>query len=328
MLCQAIRSALDQTYDNIEVVISDNASDDGTSDAVRAIGDPRIRYFRNDTNLGGASNLERCVHLAQGDLFSWLQDDDLLLKGFVAAAVDALSATNASCCMAACFETSTPSSLSGAMVFGTTMSLDWPAARSTSLPLGLALPLAIFESSGIPPAMAFRTDAIRRIVGDFCHTNYPLYAERILIVLLAASDRVVIVPMVGGIFRLHPGQYSRAMLVHTASSRAQYEAFVGALEDVRNAKGLALDDFREFLAEAPNKVVERFYLFSSRRRSSVRLFHDVQKIVRAEYRSRDVGAPRYRIWRFCQDLAPPLLVRLLVGPIQKVAKWLGIRLVV
>ena len=328
MLSQALHSALKQTYGNIEIIVSDNASTDGTAEMVANFRDGRIRYFRNDTNRGPAANWEQCVHLARGEYFSWLQDDDLLLKDFVGAAVATLTSANAACCIAACYETSTPASLSGASVFGTAMMLDWSAARPVSLPLTLALPLAIFESSGIPPAMAFRTTAVRRIGRDWCYTNYPLYAERMPIVLFAASGGVVFMPMVGGIFRLHPGQYSRAMLFHTAPSRAQYEAFLMALEDIRNVSRVTLDDFAQFLTEAPDKVVERFYLASSRRRSNVRFFHDVKKIVRQEYKSRHVGATKYRIWRLCQDLAPPLLVRGLVGPIQRVAKWLGIRLVI
>ena len=225
LLYQAIRSALLQTYRNIEVVVSDNSSDDESAKMIQNINDSRIRYFRNDSNLGAAANWERCVHLADGDFFSWLQDDDLLLPHFASDAVAAMAATGASCALAACLQTSTPSSLAGASLFGTALTMDWCSGQPLPLPLSLALPLALVESSGIPPAMAFRVEAIRRIAHDVLWNGYPLYAERMPIVRCAALGSVVIVPAVCGIYRSHPGQYSRALLCDATSARQQYQSY-------------------------------------------------------------------------------------------------------
>ena len=85
MLMSAIASALGQSYSNIEVIVSDNASDDGTQEAVAAIGDSRIRYQRNHRNVGPSANFIKSIESASGTYCSWLQDDDLLLTDFVAS---------------------------------------------------------------------------------------------------------------------------------------------------------------------------------------------------------------------------------------------------
>jgi glycosyltransferase involved in cell wall biosynthesis len=321
-LCQAIRSALRQTYANIEVVVSDNASTDGTKDAVTAFQDDRIRYFCNDYNLGGAANWERCAELAHGEICSWLQDDDLFLPGFVSAAVDSLASSEAVCCVAACLQTSTPASLAGASVFGSVMMLDWCNGSPVPLPLSLALPLAIFESTGIPPAMAFRTHALRRMLTDVCHTEYPLYAERMLIVRCATLGSVVMLPMIGGIYRSHPDQYSRAMLRQTSSAAKQYKSFVTALQEIKRHHHVSIDPFVAFLADAPDGVVEQFYLFANSIRLSLPYFDEVRSVVIREYKSRNLNTWNRRLWRVASDLTPALLARTFSGPIERLRRRL------
>jgi glycosyltransferase involved in cell wall biosynthesis len=77
---QALDSALRQDYPALEVVISDNASTDGTAAISRryAERDPRIRYHRNPENVGAGANFTNVVRLASGRYFTWLAHDDLL----------------------------------------------------------------------------------------------------------------------------------------------------------------------------------------------------------------------------------------------------------
>lgn len=81
MLVEAVRSALAQTWPDLEVLVSDNASDDGTEAAMAPFrADPRFRYHRNATNLGMVGNWRGAVvEQATGDWFVILSDDDLLL---------------------------------------------------------------------------------------------------------------------------------------------------------------------------------------------------------------------------------------------------------
>jgi len=80
---RSIKQALDalraQTYDNLELVISDNASTDATDEICReyVAKDRRIKYFRNPVNVGLYENFRRVVTLATGEYFMWAAADDL-----------------------------------------------------------------------------------------------------------------------------------------------------------------------------------------------------------------------------------------------------------
>jgi glycosyltransferase involved in cell wall biosynthesis len=77
-LREAIHSALNQTYRNIEVIVSDNCSDDCTGAVVRGFADPRLRYFRQEVNMGMVPNWNFCLKHAEGEFFVLLSDDDVL----------------------------------------------------------------------------------------------------------------------------------------------------------------------------------------------------------------------------------------------------------
>jgi glycosyltransferase involved in cell wall biosynthesis len=79
MLRDAIESVLQQTYDDFELIISDNASDDATESVVRSFDDSRIRYVKNDHNIGSRENWRRCFALAKGEYMAIFPDDDLML---------------------------------------------------------------------------------------------------------------------------------------------------------------------------------------------------------------------------------------------------------
>jgi len=94
LLPQAIESLLTQKYDDFEVVISDNASVDGTPElcAAYAAQDRRIRYVRNERNLGSIPNFNKLVGLARGEYFKWAAHDDWCEPEFVGRCVEGLDA--------------------------------------------------------------------------------------------------------------------------------------------------------------------------------------------------------------------------------------------
>ena len=83
----ALRGLQAQTWPHLEILISDNASTDGTEALCRrfAAEDPRIRYVRQPENLGAAGNFEFLAHAARGELFAWCAHDDLRMPDFVTA---------------------------------------------------------------------------------------------------------------------------------------------------------------------------------------------------------------------------------------------------
>ena len=77
-LREAVDSVLGQTYVNLELVISDNASTDATEAICReyAARDPRVRYHRAERNRGAVWNFNRAFELARGEFFMWQAFDD------------------------------------------------------------------------------------------------------------------------------------------------------------------------------------------------------------------------------------------------------------
>jgi len=73
----AIRSALEQTERDIEVIVFDDASTDDTPGVVASFGDPRLRGFRQARNVGIARNRNSCLSVARGRYLAWLDGDDI-----------------------------------------------------------------------------------------------------------------------------------------------------------------------------------------------------------------------------------------------------------
>lgn len=79
LLQRAISSVLAQTYKNLEIIISDNNSSDGTRDFLRSLRDTRIKVLYNENNIGMVANWDNCLNNAQGEYFLLMSDDDALL---------------------------------------------------------------------------------------------------------------------------------------------------------------------------------------------------------------------------------------------------------
>lgn len=79
-IADAIQSALNQTYADFELLISDDCSTDLTADIVREFmrRDDRIHYWRNDSRLGLFPNYNECMSQCKGDLIKPFAQDDLL----------------------------------------------------------------------------------------------------------------------------------------------------------------------------------------------------------------------------------------------------------
>ena len=92
----AISSVLAQTFDDLELVISDNASTDRTAEICQdyAARDSRVRYFRNPQNLGAAPNYNRAFSHARGRYFKWLAHDDRITPTYLAKTVRVLEERN------------------------------------------------------------------------------------------------------------------------------------------------------------------------------------------------------------------------------------------
>jgi glycosyltransferase involved in cell wall biosynthesis len=91
-LQQSLDSLLAQTYSNFVLVISDNASTDGTAEICRrcAASDSRVRYHRNDVNIGLPGNFNRVFQLCTTKYLKWATADDLWAPTFLERAFEVM----------------------------------------------------------------------------------------------------------------------------------------------------------------------------------------------------------------------------------------------
>lgn len=76
-IAESIKSVIDQTYVNWELIIVDDCSSDNTDDVVASFKDDRIKYLKNEKNCGAALTRNRALREAQGEWISFLDSDDL-----------------------------------------------------------------------------------------------------------------------------------------------------------------------------------------------------------------------------------------------------------
>ncbi|MCZ7530361.1 MAG: glycosyltransferase family 2 protein [Acidimicrobiia bacterium] len=87
---QSIASVLDQSFEHLVLHVSDDASTDDTPDVVASFADPRLSYTRQAENIGMLGNFNAGIEVVDTEYVAILNDDDLLLPGGLAAAVNAL----------------------------------------------------------------------------------------------------------------------------------------------------------------------------------------------------------------------------------------------
>lgn len=84
-----IQSILNQTYQNLEIIIVDNTSTDDTLALLRKYKDPRIKIYKNSKNIGAEKNWSRCIELANGEYIAIFHADDLYKQDIVEKQVQA-----------------------------------------------------------------------------------------------------------------------------------------------------------------------------------------------------------------------------------------------
>jgi glycosyltransferase involved in cell wall biosynthesis len=89
---QALQSLLSQSVEDFELIISDNASTDRTGEICLAYAakDPRVRYYRMETNLGSVANFNHVFRLSNAPYFFWASGHDIRHETFIARCVEIL----------------------------------------------------------------------------------------------------------------------------------------------------------------------------------------------------------------------------------------------
>ena len=131
-----VRSVLAQDHSDLELVISDNASTDGTEDLCRslAVEDPRIVYHRNPVNVGLLNNFVGALRLGRGEFFRWVGDDDWLAPNCVSRGLDVFAADPGLMLVTSQVDYTAPDGVTSTMPYdGTAFRSDDPVVRLTEM---------------------------------------------------------------------------------------------------------------------------------------------------------------------------------------------------
>lgn len=196
LLEPCVESALRQTFGDIEVVVSDNASTDGTWDLCRMLArrDPRVRVFRNASNLGPVANWRACVTRARAPLVKLLFSDDTLMPTYLEKTAPLLDDPSVGL-------VSTAADVSGRIAY------RWRDGRCSSL----AYVAGLMRNGQLPVspcAALLRTDDLRRNLVEF--GRHGIGPDLFLLLRTARAYRCAAhlsEPLV--FFRDHPGSLSR-----------------------------------------------------------------------------------------------------------------------
>ncbi|MEP6953156.1 MAG: glycosyltransferase family A protein [Solirubrobacteraceae bacterium] len=148
---EVVASALGQREVAVEVIVVDDASDDDTARRLSAIGDPRLRVLRNETNLGVSGARNRGIEAARGLWIAFLDDDDLWAPNKLRTQLDAAGGVAA------------------ALVYTAALAVDEHRRVRRTLPAPddqtIRAELLGGNRIGSPSCAMVRADALRRVGG-------------------------------------------------------------------------------------------------------------------------------------------------------------------
>jgi glycosyltransferase involved in cell wall biosynthesis len=241
LLKRAVASARAQTERRIEILISDNASGDGTADLARDLAkeEPRLRYVRNAQNIGMVGNWNRCLAEARAPLISLLSDDDTLAPCAVETCLEALSRHPAA---VICFGANLHCRDSGEWV-----NRNRPFRRERLLSPAEAH-CAIWTRNCFQLTHAiFRADVARQVGGFAAEVGW--CADTHFELRMAARGPILFSPVELGTYYLHPGQLSGSDVARVYRwQRLLVDRIMNEVRDVPELKSLRPLAERGYLA--------------------------------------------------------------------------------
>ena len=186
---ECLSSLVAQPREDVEIVISDNASTDTTEEICRsfAASDNRVVYLRHEENRGAAWNYNECVRESRGEFFSWTAHDDLRSPDFVDVSLTAFAEVGPDYAVVA--SGSEFIDHLGATIGPDTDTMparsNWPFVR-----LGTALAHVNFAA---PVFGMIRRDMLdkTRLIGPFVASDYVLICELAMLGKIAEVDEVL-----------------------------------------------------------------------------------------------------------------------------------------
>jgi glycosyltransferase involved in cell wall biosynthesis len=272
-----LENLLAQTFDDFELIISDNASTDDTETLCRAFAarDPRIRYHRQATNVGANPNYNAVRRLGRAAYFKWASANDLCEPSFLEECVAVLDARPD---VALAYSETTLIGEDGALVGHYDDPLDAagddPAQRFIDVLYDMRMNNAfngVFRADGLA-----RAGEIRRYFGS----DLPLMAA------VALTGRLHRIPVQLFHRRVGPNSYTTERLAKGAAHEYGY--------DEANVVAKQLGDYLRIILSAPMPVKRRMRLlralvrqsYSLRRRLGGELLMPFRRLIQDAKRQR------------------------------------------
>jgi glycosyltransferase involved in cell wall biosynthesis len=209
-LRQAVASVRAQSWPDWRLTVIDDAYPDrAPGRAVQAIDDPRVRYLRNEANLGITGNFRRSVELARADWLTVMGCDDLLAPNYVATVARAVQhypqADIVQVGVQAVDQEGRPRT---GLVDWVKLSLLAPRGPAPTVLAGQAAAISLLRGDWLYwPSLAFRRESVKRF--DF-RDEFPVIQDLALIVdMVLGGATLVYYPQIAFRYRRHGGSASQ-----------------------------------------------------------------------------------------------------------------------
>lgn len=200
-LSSCLASALNQTYQNIEIIVSDNCSTDDTGSLMQNYTDERLRYIRHPDNIGAVNNFNFCLREAKGSYFLLLHDDDLIDDDFVECCIKASAGNDY-----------------GVIRTGTRIIDEAGNVTSEAPNLCTGSSMEAFCESWFSDKSAmylcstlYNTERLRS-VGGF-HSRKNVFFDALVVLLIASEYPVLNIEAIKATFRKHAGELTFSVTV-------------------------------------------------------------------------------------------------------------------
>ncbi len=311
-LKQSLSAALSQSYANLQVLICDNASTDGTEAFIKTLRDSRITYHRHTQNIGAQRNFASAVDMASGEYFSWLQDDDLITTDFACRATEVLQSFNANLYLGSAYYSTTTTSMHFPKVYCPPCVLDWMGKTPSVISTEEIFGLSYLTSVAIPPVIAFRTKSLRKYGTSINSESFPLFAERTILCDMSLSGTVVADPVCCGLFRQHNAQSSQVWTSERGRYRKEWTAAATYIDKLAEDTDLAHSDkLEECFMLVPEPTLENWALEVANWPTGLCKATEVKHLIIGANHRRNVSdfSRNSVLRRIANDVTPPFIKR-------------------
>ncbi|MCC6730585.1 MAG: glycosyltransferase [Chthonomonadales bacterium] len=276
---ETIQSVLNQEYPNLEYMIIDGGSTDGSVDIIRRLED-RLAWWVSEKDRGQAHAINKGLERATGDVFAFLNSDDLYTAGALRR-------------VGAAFRENPP-----ALLYGKCRYVDAEGAPMDEFPFHPALDLeTVLADNLLPQPSAFVRMDVCREVGRFDETMHYAFDHDYWVRAMLRGYRLSALPELLSLYRLHPSS-------KTQTSRSHFDADMEKVHGRVRAESLP-PARRRRLRSASARFYRRLafenYAWEADLRASVRYF---ARMIAADPRACDVRAVKV-FARCCLRIAPP-----------------------